>query len=167
MVVDVSDSVATGVIGVPPCTLGSWVMDNNSFAEMWLVFAGSAGLGVTIDQVTGSVSVDVNPEGEWTSTYTDWGFTASAESVVSTMSITGTDHSTGTFFEDGSFSFVSNAVNTTVTMSLIADGVSLPIPPIAGTGSAFSGSGTYECEDDTMTIHSDQISTPFLMTRVA
>ena len=176
VVVDVTNSAATdstdviGVIGVPPCTIGSWVMDNNSFAEMWFASVGGVGLGVTLESVTGSVSVDVNPNGEWTSTYTDWGFTSvSSLAGVTTsisISITGTDSSAGTFSPEGSFSFVTISVNTTVTSTLTSDGVSVPIPPIAGEGTAFAGTGTYECNDDTMTIQYAQTPTPIRMSRV-
>ena len=168
VVVDVSDSIAPGV---PPCTVGTWAMDNNTFADMWLAIVGSAGLGITVDEVTGSVLVEVNPKGEWTSTYTDWGFTSSGAAgeggFTITISITGTDTSTGTFFEDGSFSFVSNSVNRTVTMSAVAGGVAVPIPPIPNDGTAFAGAGTYECEGDSMTINYAQFSTTILMSRVA
>ena len=51
-------------------------------------------------------------------------------------------------------------------MALVADGVSVPIPPMAGTGSGFAGTGTYVCEGDTMTINNNRVTTPFIMVRV-
>ena len=141
-------------------------MENNSFAELWLKLAASSGLGASLDSVTGSVTVEVSPEGVWSSTYDNWGFTTSApEGVSISISITGDDSSTGTFGENGSFSFVTNSVNTTVTMTAASQGVNIPVPPVAGTGTAIGGTGTYVCEGDTMTITTqDQ---PINMIRIA
>jgi hypothetical protein len=144
-------------------------MDNNSISEMWLSLISGVGLGVTVDSVTGSVSVDVSPEGVWTTTYTDWGFASSggaagADFSVS-LSITGSDVSTGTFFEDGSFTFVNNSSNHVTTLTATAGGVNVPFPPMPSSA-GFGGGGTYECEGDTMIIHYNQLPTPSVMSRV-
>ena len=162
----VADTAAPAVVGVPACTVGTWQMDNNSFAELWLKLAASTGLGASIDSVTGSVIVVVSPEGLWSSTYDNWGFITSAPQGISiSISITGDDSSTGTFGEDGSFSFVTNSVNTTVTMTAASQGVNIPIPPLAGTGTAIGGTGTYVCEGDEMTITTQ--NAPLNMFRIA
>ncbi len=143
----------------PACTLGSWTMQNDSFAAMWLAmegeFASSEGLAGILVSVIGVVAVEVDADGVWTSTYSDWGFTAIADDVTITMSITGSDKSSGTFAQDGSFTFVDTDLNTVATMTASADGVELPIPAVSGTRSVFSGAGSYVCEGDTMTISVD------------
>ena len=171
VVVDVTDggsgSVIPAAFGVPACTIGTWQMDNDSFAAMWLQIAASTGLAASIDSVTGTVTIEVNPEGVWTSTYENWGFTSSSpEGITISFSITGDESSTGTFAEDGLFSFQSNSVNTTVTMTASAQGVNIPIPPMVGTGSAIGGTGNYICEGDAMTITTDQQNVPITMMRV-
>ncbi len=158
-------STAPAISALAACTLGNWTMDNDSFAAMWLAVAG--GDGVTLDSVNGTVAVEVDADGVWTSTYSDWGFTASADDFTMTMTITGSDTSSGTFAEGGSFTFVDTAVNTTVTMTASAGGVNVPIPPQSDTRSAFSGAGTYVCEGDTMTVNVDGNPGPIVMIRAA
>ena len=153
-------------IGVA-CTAGTWTMDNDSFAAMWLAVAGAAGGGVTLDSVDGAVIVEVGADGVWTSTYSDWGFTASADDFTMTLSITGDDRSTGTFSDDGSFTFVESSLNTVVTMTASAGGVNVPIPPQADTQSAFRGSGTFVCDGDSMTVNVDDNPGPIVMNRTA
>jgi hypothetical protein len=151
----------------PPCTLGSWTMVNDSFAAMWLSVALGQGVPATLDSVNGTVAVEVNADGVWTSTYSDWGFTASAEDVTVTMSISGSDASTGTFAPDGTFTFVDTALNTVVTMSATAGGVNVPIPQQSDTRSAFSGAGSYVCDGDTMTVNVNGNPGPIVMIRAA
>ncbi len=160
-------TTATAVGAAPPCTLGSWTMVNDSFAEMWLSVALGQGVPAILDSVNGTVAVEVNADGVWTSTYSDWGFTASAEDVTMTMSITGSDKSSGTFARDGSFTFVDTNLNTVVTLTASAGGVNLPIPPQSDTRSAFSGAGNYVCEGDTMTVNVDGNPGPIVMIRAA
>ena len=142
-------------------------MDNDSFAAMWISVAAVAGLAATLDSVNGIVAVEVDADGVWTSTYTDWGFTASADDVTMTMSITGSDTSSGTFSDDGSFTFVDTAVDTVVTMTVSAGGVNVPFPAQSDTRSAFSGAGSYVCEGDTMTVNVDGNPGPIVMIRAA
>ena len=160
-------STAPVVGAAAACTQGSWTMDNDSFAAMWLSVAAGEGVAATLDSVNGTVAVEVDADGVWTSTYSDWGFTASADDVTMTMSITGSDTSSGTFADDGSFTFVDTAVNTVVTMTASAGGVNVPIPPQSETRSAFSGAGTYVCEGDTMTVNVDGNPGPIVMNRAA
>ena len=160
-------STAPAVGAAPPCTLGSWTMVNDSFAEMWLSVALGQGVPAILDSVNGTVAVEVNADGVWTSTYSDWGFTASAEDVTMTMSITGSDKSSGTFAPDGSFTFVDTNLNTVVTLTASAGGVNLPIPPQSDTRSAFSGAGSYVCEGNTMTVNVDGNPGPIVMIRAA
>ncbi len=168
VVASTSTAATAPVIGAPPpCTLGHWTMDNDSFAAMWLAVAATEGIAASLDSVNGTVEVDVNADGVWTSTYADWGFSASAEDVAMTMSITGSDTSSGVFGPNGSFTFVDTAVNTHVTMTATAGGVNVPIPSQDATRSAFTGSGTYVCEGDTMTVSVDGNPGPISMTRSA
>ena len=160
-----SASAAPALAAAVACTLGSWTMDNDSFAAMWLAVAGGDGIALT--SVDGVVAVDVNVDGAWTSTYIDWGFTASAEDITMTMTITGSDTSSGTFGDDGSFTFVDTDVNTVVTMTASAGGVNVPIPPQSDTRSAFSGAGSYVCNGDTMTVNVDGNPGPIVMIRAA
>ena len=142
-------------------------MVNDSFAAMWLAAAAAEGVGAVLVGVNGTVVVDVGADGVWTSTYSDWGFTASAEDVMITMSITGDDKSVGTFSDDGSFTFIDSNVNTVVTMTASVGGVNLPISPQTETQSAFSGTGTFVCEGDSMTVNVDGNPGPILMNRSA
>ncbi len=165
-VVSTSPASTALTLGVaPPCTLGSWTMDNDSFAAMWLAVAGGEGIALT--SISGVVAVEVNADGVWTSTYSDWGFTASAEDVTMTMSITGSDKSSGTFAPDGSFTFVDTNLNTVVTLSATVGGVNVPVPTQSDTRSAFSGAGNYVCEGDTMTVNVDGNPGPIVMIRAA
>ena len=164
---EVAPTTLAGPISGIACTAGSWTMVNDSFAAMWLAVAGAAGGGVTLDSVDGAVIVEVGADGVWTSTYSDWGFTASADDFTMTLSITGDDRSTGTFFDDGSFTFVESSLNTVVTMTASAGGVNVPIPPQADTQSAFRGSGTFVCEGDSMTVNVDDNPGPIVMNRTA
>jgi hypothetical protein len=156
-----------GPISGIACTVGSWTMENDSFAAMWLAAADAVGAGAILVGVNGTVVVDVGADGVWTSTYSDWGFTASAEDVTMTMSITGDDKSAGTFGDDGSFTFVDSNVNTVITATVSAGGVNLPIPQQTDTGSAFSGAGSFTCEGDTMTVSVDRNPGPIVMNRSA
>lgn len=142
-------------------------MDNDSFAAMWLSVAGAEGSVGTLVSVNGTVTVDVGADGVWVSSYSDWGFTASSEDFTMTLTITGTDTSAGTFADDGSMTFVEVAVNSVVTMTTSAGGIELPIPPQAATRSFFNGSGTYVCEDDTITMSVDANPGPIRMFRAA
>ena len=160
-------STTPALAAADPCTLGSWTMDNDSFAATWLAVASQEGLAGSLQSVNGVVAVEVNADGVWTSTYSDWGFTASADDVTMTLSITGSDTSSGTFAPDGSFTFHDTAVNTTVTMTASAGGVNVPIPPQTDTRSAFSGTGNYVCEGDTMTVNVDGNPGPIVMIRAA
>ncbi len=160
-------STAPVIDGVPACTLGRWVMDNDSFAAIWAATAAGEGVGGTLDSVTGTVTVDVDEDGLWTSTYSDWGFTIGADGVVITMTITGSDTSSGSFADDGTFTFTDTATNTVVTMTAIVDGVSVPVPPQSDTQSAFTGVGTYVCEGDTMTVDTEANRGSIVMIRAA
>ena len=164
---EVAPTTLAGPISGIACTAGSWTMENDSFAAMWLAAADAVGVGAILVGVNGTVVVDVGADGVWTSTYSDWGFTASAEDVTITMSITGDDKSAGTFSDDGSFTFIDSNVNTVVTMTASAGGVNLPISPQTETQSAFSGTGTFVCEGDSMTVNVDGNPGPILMNRSA
>ena len=72
---------------------------------------------------------------------------------------------TGEFYPDGTFTFVSSDIGTVVSMTLSVDGQSVPVPDTAGTGTAFTGSGTYVCEEDKLTVTTDGALAPFVMTR--
>jgi hypothetical protein len=147
------------------CTQGSWTIDNNSFAEMWAATAG--GQDVTLDSVNGTVVVDVSADGTWVSSYDNWGFTASSADVTVTMSIAGSDTSTGTFADDGTFTFVDTANSTVVTMTATAGGVNVPIPPQSATSSPFAGVGGFVCNGNTMTVNAGQNPGPILMNRTS
>ena len=173
----VADSVADSVLvptdvgAAPACVVGSWVVDNDSFAQHWLALVGTLGLAATVDSVTGVVAVDVDADGVWTITYTDWGFTSGFNSAGSqlalTLSITGVDKSTGNFLPDGSFTFLASDASSVITMSATAGGASVPMPSLTGAGSAFGGTGTYACDDATMTINIDGNPGPIVMNRPA
>ena len=160
-------STAPAVSAPSACTLGSWVMDNDSFAAIWAATAAGEGVAATLASVTGTVTVEVDENGLWTSTYSDWGFSIGAEGVVVSLSITGSDTSSGSFADDGSFTFTEAATNTVVTMTAIVDGVSVPVPPQADTRSVFMGVGTYVCEGDTMTVTTADNPGPIVMNRAA
>ena len=83
------------------------------------------------------------------------------------MSITGIDKSTGNFLPDGSFTFLASDASSVITMSATAGGASVPMPSLTGAGSAFGGTGTYACDDATMTINIDGNPGPIVMNRPA
>ena len=164
---EVAPTTLAGPISGIACTAGSWTMENDSFAAMWLAAADAVGVGAILVGVNGTVVVDVGVDGVWTSTYSDWGFTASAEDVTMTMSITGDDKSAGTFSDDGAFTFIDSNVDTVITVTVSAGGVNLPIPQQTETQSAFSGTGTFVCEGDSMTVNVDGNPGPIVMNRSA
>ena len=151
------------------CTQGSWTMANEWFSALWLDAVAADGGGATLESVNGTVTVDVGADGIWTSTYTDWGFTAIADdgSVTITMTIAGSDVTAGTFADDGTMTFVDTDVNSVVTMTVIADGMELPIPTPSAPRSAFAGSGSFVCEGDTLTLNIDGNPGPIVMNRTS
>ncbi|MBI4936430.1 MAG: hypothetical protein HY828_21335 [Actinobacteria bacterium] len=150
------------------CVQGQWTMRNESFAAFFSgMMAGAGGGEIVATGVSGSVSIDVAEDGTWTLTYETWTLTASLPSVGGEMSVTidGVDVSTGTFQDDGTYSFSGVSMGTTITSSAVIDGVAVPIPPIDRSSQVVDGSGSFTCAGDELTLTVPESGGSFTMDR--
>jgi len=140
MVTTVPSSVAA-LVG-PACSVGSWIADNESFGQRFLALAGDT---VSDVSVTGEVRVDIAADGAVTTTFTDFVVSAQMPGAGTTeMSETGTESSTITFEDGGSYSVV---VGTIASTQVLSSGGVVYLSGLSPTPVFESGS-TYTCVGD-------------------
>lgn len=152
------------------CVQGEWTMRNDTFAEFFASNIAAAGEGEIIATgVSGSVMIDVAPDGTWTITYIAWSVSASMPSVGAEVSIVidGTDVSMGTFNDDGTYGFSGVSEGTTMSFNATMNGMDFPMPPLDRSTQVIDGSGSFTCAGDELmlTVSSSAGGGSFIMDR--
>ena len=154
-------TVETTIPAVVPnaavCVQGEWTMRNETFAEFFASnIAASAEGELVATGVSGSITMNVAPDGTWTTTYSAWTISASMPSIGADASIVinGTDVSIGTFTDDGVYGFTGVSVGTTIDYNATVNGMAFPIG-IDRTTQVIEGSGSFTCSGDEMILTVD------------
>ena len=133
------------------CVVGTWTMDNESYASRFETFFASAGGGLTID-ISGEVVIEVAPDSTWTITYNGWTITMANDVLQIQMVGTGIDTAHGEFRDDGTFTYSDDAVGVTYDVTATADGVPFASEGLTTPPRVAVGSGTYSCAGDAMSV---------------
>ncbi|MDZ7678663.1 MAG: hypothetical protein U5K29_08925 [Acidimicrobiales bacterium] len=134
------------------CVIGTWVSDNDAFAETMESMAEGQ---MTVESVTGPVTIELRADGSVTTTYDQWTINAvmTNPSGEATIVRDGVDHGTYTAGDDGSFSMTEVESNSTVEATATVGGQTMTMPPVEGMQTdLMGGAGTFECEGDRMSI---------------
>ncbi len=136
------------------CVIGTWESDNDAFAEAMEAIA-PAEAGMTVESVTGPVTIEFRADGSVTTTYEEWTINAVMATPMgegaSTIVRDGVDEGTYSAGDDGSFSMTETASNSTVSMSATVGGQTFEMPATDGVQTdVIGGAGTYECDGDRM-----------------
>lgn len=143
------------VTGIDDCLVGTWVVDNDTFAENFGPIFAEAGMpDAEVTVLDGTFTVELDADGSMTAERDGWGFDiVTAEGTV-TIEIDGTE--TGTWAADGSTMTVETGESDiAVNSSVEVDGQVIEIPegqaPVeAPTGIA--SNSEYTCSGDTVTL---------------
>ena len=148
-----------GAPGGPECVIGSWSITEESATTFFQTIAGAEGLAGISITVTGGFEAIFGADGAWSTTFDAWTMTYTEEEEQFTIVFDGTDTSTGTFLDDGTYTFSDTAMGSTATMNAPGMSMTLPIPP------TFDGSGTYRCDGDTMSMRFEDNLEAIVMVR--
>lgn len=165
----VDTTVPAVVPNAAVCVQGEWMMRNDTFAEFFASSIAAAGEGELVATgVSGSITIDVAPDGTWTTTYSAWTVSASMPSIGADASIVinGTDVSLGTFNDDGTYGFTGVSVGTTIDYNATVAGMAFPIG-IDRTTQVIDGAGSFTCSGDEMmlTVDASASGGSFIMDR--
>lgn len=156
------EAVDTTIPAVVPnaaaCVQGQWTMRNDTFAEFFASNMANLGEGELVATgVSGSVMIEVASDRTWTINYGAWTLSASMPSIGAEVSVVidGVDVSTGTFNDDGTYSFSGVSVGTDISFSATVDGMAFPVPPMERSTQVIDGSGTFSCSGDEMVLTVD------------
>lgn len=132
------------------CVVGTWVADNDAFAETMSSMAEGQ---MTIESVTGPITIEFGADGSVTTTYDQWTINAvmTNPSGEATIVRDGVDTGTYTAGDDGSFSMTEVDSNSTVEATATVGGQTMTMPSVEGMQTdVMGGAGTFECEGDRM-----------------
>lgn len=146
---------ATG--GGADCVAGEWDLDSEAFVEQLdAAFGSAAGGDFEVSSNGGEYVIEFAADGTMSSQRTDWGMTMATEQGDIVLTFDGSE--SGTWAAAGDTLTVSiSESDVSVDFSLLVDGELVSLP--GGTEAMFStdaatvsGSGTYRCEGDTLTL---------------
>jgi hypothetical protein len=148
------------------CVHGVWKMSNDNFKNMVGAVAALGSIG-TFD-VTGTSKIEIGPDGVWKMTYDKWTMSAKLTDLTAeiTVVVDGVDTTQGEFLDDGTYNFHDVSVGSTLSVNAVVDGSPLPIPNDPRQRSAVSGSGTYVCEGDVLTLTTAEAPSAFVLDRI-
>lgn len=136
------------------CLVGTWVLDNESFLEGYTAVLAESGMDdAEVDDLGGTYTIDMHPDGSFTADREDWGYSVTAQGETFVLTANGGE--TGTWFADGStITITTDVSNVTVDMSRVVDGEQIPLP---GSQSAFDApsiatTSDYGCSADITTV---------------
>lgn len=150
LVTTTSAPLVAALVG-PACTVGTWVADNDTFGSRFQEVAGGP---VSSVSVTGEVRVDIAADGAVLTTFTDFRLVAQMPGAgPAEMSESGSESSTITFAEDGSYTVTDIQIGSTQVLSSNGSVIMENASPQA----AFEAASTYTCDGDelVMTIPGD------------
>lgn len=148
------------------CVAGSWELDSAAFiASLEEAFAAETGdVPAEITFAGGSYIVDLGADGSMAAVRDAWQFRFETSEGAIVNTIDGTD--SGTWSVEGDTMTVTST-NSTTTVSIQAevDGELIDLPigsaPQAIDQDEFSGSGSFDCSDDTLTVTLDGFTSVF------
>jgi hypothetical protein len=160
-----SDALGLGETG-KVCVHGVWKMSNDNFKNMVGAASALGDLG-TFD-VTGTSKIEIGKDGVWKMIYDKWTMSAKLTDLTAeiTVVVDGVDTTQGEFLDDGTYSFHDVSVGSTLSLNAVVDGSPLPLPNDPRQRSAVSGSGTYVCEGDVLTLTTAEAPSAFVLDRI-
>lgn len=140
--------------GGEACLVGTWLVDNDHWGEMFEAFArAEGGEGFQVIGVTGVGSTEFRADGTTETIYDEWTITATVASAPGEMSIIRTGVDQGTWTAEGDHLTMVDTDVTSVVRTTMG-GMELPT---GGGGSTYDaslleGSATYECSGDRLSV---------------
>ncbi|REK20623.1 MAG: hypothetical protein DWQ40_05150 [Actinobacteria bacterium] len=162
---EATTTTAGGSAGGDDCVVGTWVLDDAAFFEQ--LFAASPedeSLGISeITPADGTFETTLGADGSMVATRDDWGFSAVTDEGTFNIRVNG--EQTGTWEIEGNMLVVTidEGPGFDIEATVVVDGEEFPLPsaPVSIPTEALSSSSAYNCDGDTLSITSDDITSEF------
>jgi len=149
-------SPTTVPAGAGACPVGVWRLDDQSAMLLIQDAFDAEGEPGSVSFVGGSMDISIGADGSWSTTWNDW-----------TWQVQDPDLGTVTIGWDGasagSVAVQSTTLDITETSGAITTTIGGPFPMSVPSDGMFTGSATYACTGDTLSVQFPENDRPFVM----
>jgi hypothetical protein len=156
----VTTTVDSSGNGGPACLEGTWILDNDAFVEALVAAFEESGMDPeSLEPNDGLYTIELDPDGTFTGTREDWGFSVVIPEGTFNITVNGTEMGTWSAGDD-TMTVTQTGADVSVSATVEADGQQFELPeapvPIP---EAMQTDSSYVCDGDTLRLTTEDVTT--------